>query len=451
VRHKTKGKSHTKLLLLAALAAGMVFVSAGCTTYNSFRQTYISKPETSSDPTLTIGVIEPQTGRYADKGKAELKGIELANSIYNNVDGYKVQLVKVDTQSSVSATSTAIQGLVDMKPVAIIGPEGDASALAVTECIEEAGIPTITPSATNPLITQDGKYYFRACMTESQMGEGLAEYACNKLGSSKIGVISIKNDTSTSALLDGFDDKIRKLRGKKSRAVAAVSEIQPNEDEMKKALSKMKKSGVDVCFISMGTEEMDTFFSLAEKMKMDKVTYLGTRSWGDSSFITMMKKHPGIKVVFPYESVLTKTEDTSDTVTEEAQRFQIEYANRYGVDDIPTNNAALGYDSYLLIINAIHNSKSLKGADIRDAIRRLDNLKCATGAFSFDDSGNVVRAVTLSTIKNGKPVTEYVTKSEAEAKKLEDIESAAGNAEGGSGTVQNQAGGEVTRASDKED
>jgi branched-chain amino acid transport system substrate-binding protein len=165
----------------------------------------------------------------------------------------------------------------------------------------------------------------------------------------------------------------------------------------------------------------------------------------------MMKKHPGIKVVFPYESVLTKTEDTSDTVTEEAQRFQIEYANRYGVDDIPTNNAALGYDSYLLIINAIHNSKSLKGADIREAIRRLDKLKCATGEFSFDDSGNVVRAVTLSTIKKGKPVTEYVTKSEAEAKKLEDIESAAGNAEGGSGTVQNQAGGEVTKASDKED
>ena len=62
-------------------------------------------------------------------------------------------------------------------------------------------------------------------------------------------------------------------------------------------------------------------------------------------------------------------------------------------------------------------------AEVRSALRGLSDLKCATGVFSFDDTGNVVRAVTLSTIKDGKPVTEYVTSSEAEAKKLEDIES----------------------------
>ena len=89
---------------------------------------------------------------------------------------------------------------------------------------------------------------------------------------------------------------------------------------------------------------------------------------------------------------------------------------------MPTDNAALGYDSYLLVINAIHNSKSLTGSDIRAGLRDLKDLKCATGVFSFDNTGNVVRAVTLSTIKGGKPVTEYVTRSETEAKKLEDIE-----------------------------
>lgn len=417
-----------KRLMLAAIAACMLFALAGCTTYNSFKQTYISKPENNtSDPTITIGVIEPQTGRYADKGRAELKGIELANSIYSNVDGYKVELVKVDTQSSVSATKTAIQGLVDMKPVAIIGSAGDASSLTVTEYIDDAKIPTITPSATNPLITQGSEYYFRACMTESQMGEGLAEYACSKLKSNSIGVISVKNDTSTSALLDGFNDKIKELKGKRNHAVTARVEIQPTEDDMKKALRKIQTTGADVCFVSMGAEEMDTFFSLAEKMKLTGVTYLGTRSWGDADFISMMDKHPDIKVVFPYESVLSKTEDTSDTITEEAQRFQIEYANRYGVDDVPTDNAALGYDSYLLMINAIHNAKTLKGNDIRAAMRKFDSLKCATGEFSFDNTGNVVRAVTLSTIRKGKPVTEYVTKSQAEARKLEDIESAEEN------------------------
>lgn len=412
------------MLLLAAVAAGMLLALCGCTTYNSFKQTYITKPdpEKQAVPTITIGVIEPQTGRYREKGTAELKGIELANSIYNSVDGYRVELVKVDTQSSVSATNTAIQALLEMKPVAVIGTAGDASSLAISDYVDEAKVPAITPSATNPLITQSSQYYFRACMTDSQMGEGLAEYACRKLGADSIAVITIKNDTSTSALLDGFYDKIKEIRGKRDRTVTVRTEIQPNEDEMKAALKQIRSSGAEACFVSMGSAEMDTFFTLAEKMKMTDVTFLGTRNWGDPEFVSMMGRHKGIKVVFPYESVLTKSDDTSDTATEEAQRFQIEYANRYGVDDVPTDNAALGYDSYLLVINAIHNSKSLKGSDIRAGLRGLKDLKCATGVFSFDNTGNVVRAVTLSTIKGGKPVTEYVTKSETEARKLEDIE-----------------------------
>ena len=412
------------MLLLAAVAAGMLLALCGCTTYNSFKQTYITKPdpEKQAVPTITIGVIEPQTGRYREKGTAELKGIELANSIYNSVDGYRVELVKVDTQSSVSATNTAIQALLEMKPVAVIGTAGDASSLAISDYVDEAKVPAITPSATNPLITQSSQYYFRACMTDSQMGEGLAEYACRKLGADSIAVITIKNDTSTSALLDGFYDKIKEIRGKRDRTVTVRTEIQPNEDEMKAALKQIRSSGAEACFVSMGSAEMDTFFTLAEKMKMTDVTFLGTRNWGDPEFVSMMGRHKGIKVVFPYESVITKSDDTSDTATEEAQRFQIEYANRYGVDDVPTDNAALGYDSYLLVINAIHNSKSLKGSDIRAGLRGLRDLKCATGVFSFDNTGNVVRAVTLSTIKGGKPVTEYVTKSETEARMLEDIE-----------------------------
>lgn len=421
VRKNNSKTSIKRLAVTGTLVVAMLLMSA-CSTWDSFRQTFISKPQNESVPTITIGVIEPQTGRYAAKGRDEIKGIELANSIYNNVDGYDVKLVKVDTQSTVAGTETAIQALIEMQPVAIIGSAGEASSLTIGDYVDEAKIPAITPSATNPLITQGARYYFRACLTESQMGEGLAEYAAEELGSRTIGVISIKNDTSTSAMLDGFDDRIKKIAGKRSRAVVATSEITPNEEEMRSALVKIRRKGVDVCFVSMGAEEMDTFFTLAEEMGLDGLTYMGTRSWGDPAFISMMEKHKDIKVVFPYESVLTKNDDTSETYTEEAQRFQIEYANRYGSADIPTDNAALAYDSYLVIINAFHNAKSTEGSAIRAALKELDGLKCATGLFTFDDNGNVRRSVTLSTIKDGKPVTEYVTRIEARAKVLEDLE-----------------------------
>lgn len=415
-------KISIKKLLLPAILVVAAFVLSGCSTWSSFRQTFITEPKSETEQTITIGVIEPQSGRYAAKGKDEIKGIELANSIYNNVNGYTVKLVKVDTQSTVAGTETAIKALTEMHPVAIIGPAGEASALTIGEYVDEAKIPTITPAATNPLITQNSKYIFRSCVTDSQMGEGLAEYAARKLGSRRIAVVSLKNDSSVKAMIEGFDRRIRKIAGKRSRAVVVSEEISPVEEEMKLVLTEMRRTGTDVCFVSMGTEEMDTFLTMAEDMGLSNVTFLGTRSWGEASFISMMERHKDTKVVFPYESVLTKNDDTSDTYTEEAQRFQIEYANRYGADDIPTDSAALAYDSYLLLINAFHNAKSTEGADIRDALLDLDGIKCATGKFTFDENGNVVRSVTLSTIKDGKPVTEYITKTEAEARELEDLE-----------------------------
>ena len=420
---KHNKKISIKKTLLPVILIMAVFVLSGCSTWTSFRQTFISKPQSSEpDSSITIGVIEPQSGRYADKGKDEIKGIELANSIYNNVDGYKVNLVKVDTQSTVAGTETAIKALTEMHPVAIIGAAGEASSLTIGEYLDEAQIPAITPAATNPLITQNSTYYFRACVTESQMGEGLAEYAAQELGSRKIGVVSVKNDSSTAALLEGFDSRIKKIAGKLSRAVIMSEQISPVEEEMRPVLAEIRRKGVEVCFVSLGAEEMDIFLTMAEEMGLESVTFLGTKGWGDPSFISMMEKHKGVKVVFPYESVLTKNDDTSDTYTEEAQRFQIEYANRYGADDMPTDSAALAYDSYLLLINAFHNAKSTEGADIRSALMDFDGLKCATGLFTFDETGNVVRSVTLSTIKDGKPVTEYITKTEAEAKELEDLE-----------------------------
>ena len=407
-------------VMLTALLC-MLSLLTGCTTYNSFSNTFIDNGGSEEEPTITIGVFEPQTGRSAQKGNDELKGIELANSIYNNVNGYKVVLSKVDTKSSVSATETAIQGLIEMKPVAIIGSAGDATSLVASEYIDRAAIPTITPSSTNPLITQGTRYYFRASLTEAQMGQGLAEYAIRELDSDRIGVITNKNDSSTTAMLDGFEDEVKKLAGRKSNVIVGRAELTQGADDMEEALEKVRLNAINVCFVPIGNENMDQFFTLVEEKDMTDVVFLGLRSWGDSTFISIMEKHPKIKVVFPYESVLTSTDSTSDAVTEEAQRFQIEYANRYGVDDVPTYNAALGYDSYLLLMNAIHNAKSLEGKDIRLAMLELSDMKCSTGTFSFDSSGNVIRPVTLSTLKDGKPVTEYVTKSEAEFKELEDV------------------------------
>lgn len=406
--------------LAVSVMVSVLFTS--CTTFSSFKSTFFDKTNDNVEQTITIGVFEPQTGRNAKKGLDEIKGIELANSIYSSVDGYRVLISKVDTQSSVSTTEAAVQSLIEMNPVAIIGSAGEATSLAAGEIIADAKIPTITPSATNPLITQGNEYYFRASLTESQMGQGLAEYACEEKQSEKIGVVTLKNDSSVAAMIDGFETKVKEVAGRKNRAIVAQCEILPTEEEMRDALFNLQIKGTEICFAPMGTENMDLFFTIAEEKKMQDVIFLGNRSWGEDEFTSMMEKHPDIKVVFPYESVLSKTGSSTDAITEETQRFQIEYANRYGSEDIPSYNAALGYDAYLLLINAIHNAKSLDGQEIKIALHNLSEMKCSTGIFSFDNTGNVIRSVTLSTIKDGKVVNEYVSETETKSKELQDVE-----------------------------
>lgn len=126
------GKKST-LIISIMIIFSMIWSLSGCTTFDSFSHAFLEESSEDAMPIITVGIFEPQTGANAAKGKEELKGIELANSIYSNVDGYKVVLSKVDTQSKVSATTTAIQGLIDMKPVAIIGSAGEATSLAASD------------------------------------------------------------------------------------------------------------------------------------------------------------------------------------------------------------------------------------------------------------------------------------------------------------------------------
>ena len=165
---KSVKKRTCRAAFLAALLLVAVF-SSSCTSFDNFKSSFLEKSEAAEEPTIIIGVFEPQTGRNANKGQEELKGIELANSIYGTVDGYKVVLNKVNTQSSASSAENAVQSLIDMNAVAIIGSADEASSLAAGEVTEKAKIPTITASATNPLITQGNYYYFRASLTVSQM------------------------------------------------------------------------------------------------------------------------------------------------------------------------------------------------------------------------------------------------------------------------------------------
>lgn len=422
MKNSKRIKATTLLFLL--VTAGILF--SGCTTFDNFKNTFIDKKLDEKDKkTIYIGVYEPMSGEFEKQGRDEIKGIALANEIYSNVKGVEIKLVYVDNQSDVNTSRTVIQNLIKMEPIAIIGSAGEAPSMIASPYIEKAKIPTITASATNPLITEDNPYYFRACITDSQHGSGLAEYAYMKLDSRKVGIVTIKNDSSVAAFAEGFRDKLTALAEEDAaeNPIAFRTSLDVNDESMKNLVEKIKKSKADVVFLPLGAEKANVLFRKIEKAGLqDKVTFLGLQTWNSDEFVAMMKKHPEIRIAFPSDTVAGEDTTTTGTVTAETQRFLIEYAAKYGDNEIPSENAALGYDSYLLLVNAINNAESFHPKAVRTALTKIDALRCATGVFTFDEGGTPIRSVNISTIDRGKVISLYVTSGTSAAETMKKIE-----------------------------
>lgn len=413
---------HSRIVCLALVIATSMILS-GCSSFDNFRHTFIDDNSEKNEDTIYIGVYEPKTGNKSEQGLNEIKGIELANSVYSNVKGADIKLVYVDTQSDTAASKTAIKNLIELNPIAIIGSAGEASSMIASQYIEEAKIPTITPSSINPLITEGNPYYFRACMTEAQKGKGMANYAYDGLKSREIGIVSVKNDSSADALVDGFREEIKALsREDEESPVVLNTRIPIDETDYSKVVNKIAESEAEVVFMPVGIEKADAIFTEIENAGMTNVTFLGNQSWNSDDFVKVMDKHPSIEVAFPSDTVVLKDSTTKGTVTAETQRFLVEYAKKYGVVDVPTENAVLGYDAYLILINAINNAEELTPISVRAALADTAGLRCATGVFTFDGSGSPVRTVNISTVDDGQIVSVYVTSQTSEAGQMKKID-----------------------------
>lgn len=398
-----------------------VLMLSGCTSYDNFRRTFIDK-ETEDSNVIYVGVFEPESGQYKKVGKEEIKGIQLAHSMYSNVKGVRVELVRIDTESDTNTAKAAIQSLIKLNPVAIIGSAEEANSMIAAEEAKKAKIPMITPSASNPLITENNPYAFRACITYDQRGTGLAEYTIKELSAKKVAIITIQNDSTQEKMRSAFKARLRK-EGKKSGPEVVLDEsIGINEFNMVKLAKQIQKSGTEVVFSPIGLEKADLLYQQIEKRNMTNIRFLGNQEWLTEDFLKMKEKHPQIKISFTSDNVLNSGGTAETGFTAETQRFLVKYANRYGQRDIPTQNTVLGYDAYMLTINAINNARSLKPTDIRDALADTKDLRCATGVFNFDRDGNPVRRVNISTVRDGKLVSAYVTKSKTKADSMKKIE-----------------------------
>ena len=173
-------------------------------------------PNTTDEKVITIGVFEPTSGQNGAGGKKEILGIQYAHSLYPTVtingEEYKIELTYADNQSDSSKAPTAAQQLVSKGVAAVLGTYGSSCAIAGGPYFEQAKIPAIGTSCTNPQVTQGNDYYFRVCFIDPFQSVADAQFA-KKQGVTKAAVITEAGDDYSAGLGTYFVKAFEALGG----------------------------------------------------------------------------------------------------------------------------------------------------------------------------------------------------------------------------------------------
>ncbi len=357
-----------------------------------------SEPESEEtggeEEVIKIGVFEPFTGANAAGGALEKEGIELAHELYPEVLGKQVEVVYVDNKSDKVEAANAARNLVDKEQVAVVlGSWGSSFSMAAGPIYQEAQVPAIGTSCTNPLVTLGNEYYFRVCFIDSFQGVVMANYAYNEAGAEKIAIIQeISNDYSV-ALSQIFQNEFIELTGDEN-AIVSVSNYNTGDQDFTAQLTSIKELGADAIFAPGNFTESALLMKQAKELGID-IPFLGADTWETPEVIDI-----GGDAV--EGAVFSTFFDSAVPLTDETTVFLDAYKAKYGEDKEPAAVTALAYDAYILALDAIERAGSTEGPAIRDALAATENFPGAAGIVTLDENGDAVKSAIIKTIENGE-------------------------------------------------
>ncbi|MDR2739930.1 MAG: ABC transporter substrate-binding protein [Treponema sp.] len=377
------------LALLLALLALPVFAGGG------------QAAGTAGD-VIKIGVFEPMTGANAAGGAMEVEGIRLANELFPTVEAggktYKVELVIVDNKSDKIEAANAVQRLIDREKVhVILGSWGSSLAMAGGEVAKDARIPVIGLSCTNPLITAGNDYYFRVCFIGPFQGTVMSNYAFNDLKAKTAVIVQeVSNDYSVG-LAKFFSDNFKARTGNPNAILTTVN-YNTGDQDFSAQLTTIRSLNPDVIFAPGNYTESALVIKQARELGIS-VPIIGGDTWETPEFIYVGRE----SVEGAVFSTFFATEYAASPV---AENFLKEYRARYNKD--PAAVTALGYDGYLVALDAIKRANSVSPQAIRDAIAKTQGFVGAAGTVTLDSNGDATKSAFIKSVKGGKFVFQTI-------------------------------------------
>ncbi len=403
----SRGSKYFALIALVVLAvAALVLAGCGSTTTTAGGGESTTTTAAGEATTTTaggggegkpfkFGLAAPFTGQYANYGGSHKAGAAIAVAelkAAGGVNGGDVSYVSGDDLGDPKEAVLVAQKLTDDKDVLFVnGHMFSGATLAAGLKYEEAGLPMISPSATNPDITALGNYIWRICMTDAVQGEGLAKYAVATLGLKKIAIVHSDNDYG-KGLADAFEAAATAAGGE----IVAREQYTDGDTDFKAQLTKVKDAAPELIFLSGYYPEGSKIAAQAKELGLT-AQMLGSDGFASDELI----KLGGASV----EGMLISTFFDYSKQDPAVQKFVETYrAANNGAN--PDWFAASAYDVIMLVATAAQKAGENSREGINEALGAMaEGYEGITGLIQFDENGDVVKPLNIVVVKDGQLVT----------------------------------------------
>ena len=339
---------------------------------------------------VKIGVFMSMTGDTANFGISSTNGIKMATDEANaagGINGKQIELDVQDDRSDPSEAATIVTKFVTQDAVhAILGEVASSRSIAAAPIAQNAKIPMLTPSSTNPEVTKKGDYIFRSCFIDPVQGAAIAQFAAKSLGKKRAGImVDRKNDYST-----GLEKFISATFTKLGGEMVITQSYQAGDQDFNAQLTSIKGSNPDVIFVPGYYGDV----ALIAKQARDKgitVPFVGGDGWDAKQLYEIGGKALNGSFFSNHYSPY----DTDPQV----QKFVNDYKARY--NSIPDALAATAYDAARIMFDAIKRANSLEGKAIRDALAATKDFPGVTGKVTFNENRDAVKPIFMIEIKDG--------------------------------------------------
>ncbi len=383
---------------LSLLVAGALFAS-GCEKKNAQARggadasaaQGATAVAAGAEDVILIGEVGSLTGPEATFGISTHNGIQMAVDEANaqgGVKGKKLAVRVYDDQSKPEEAASAATRLITQDKVKLIlGEVASSNSLAMAPKAQEAKVPMITPSSTNPAVTEVGDYIFRVCFIDPFQGFVMAKFARENLKLTRVAILKDVKSAYSIGLADVFGRKFTEMGGK----IVATEAYSKGDTDFRAQLTAIKAQKPEAIYVPGYYTDAGVIARQARELGL-KVTLLGGDGWDSDKLFEL----GGSAVEGAYISNHYSTEDPSPRV----QNFVQEYKKKFG--SVPDGLAALGYDSARVAIEAMKRAPDLSGPALRDAIAQTRDFPGITGNITIDEHRNGVKPAVILKIVDGK-------------------------------------------------